>query len=134
MKTIEKQTKTVKTVDLFNERGWGGGGTLKESTVFTIFVCLPTACIMVFKTVHSFHTFCSILGRLFFLWLLREALGMVLVQHAPRRSSSGEAGRMVHCTRGVLGAFHWVDGEKRRTDRECVGCVWRGERRRGETQ
>ena len=38
---------------------------------------------------------------------------MVLVQRAPRRSPLGEAGRMVHCTKGVLGASHWVDGEKR---------------------
>ena len=59
MKTICKQTKTVKTFDLFKERE--GGGSLKESTVFTVFVCLQTVFITVFKGFHSFHMFCSIL-------------------------------------------------------------------------
>ena len=39
---------------------------MKESTVFTVFVCLPTVFITVFNGFHSFHTFCSILESLFF--------------------------------------------------------------------
>ena len=59
---------------------------------------------------------------------------MVLVQCPPPRSPLGEAGRMGHCTRGVLGASSWVHGEKRHADREYVVGMWRGERRRGEAQ
>ena len=44
-----------------------GGGSLKESTVFTIFVCFPTVFITVFNGFRNFHTFCGILKRLLFL-------------------------------------------------------------------
>ena len=133
VRNIEKHTEIVKTIDLFKKRV-EGQGSLKESTVFTVFIRLLTVHNGFQRVFTVFIRSVIFLGACFVFGSFGRPWGWFLCSTLFAAPPLGGAGRMAHCTRGVLGAFHWVDGEEAYGSRVCGVCVWRGERRRGGTQ